>query len=258
MSATTARTRVRLLAAATLALASFSLTACQDGGSGTRSEGRANTAHQSAAPAHSAKDAEEAPAAAKDDRDGTGSQKTGQTGQSGQSGGNAGDSGTAAAKPPAQAAPARTDRGNRGSGTATTCTSANTKVTVTQVSRPINHLLLTATNTGTAPCYAYYAPYLRFDDAQAATAFNEDSKPQAVVTLKPGESAYAGIRTSAADGGAQHGITAQRLGVSFANRDQDGSVGGSTNLTLPGGGVYVDDSAEVTYWQTSMDDALMW
>src|SRR5436190_18959051 len=40
-----------------------------------------------------------------------------------------------------------------------TCTTANTKLTVTHVSRPINTLLLKATNTGTKTCYAYIAPY---------------------------------------------------------------------------------------------------
>ncbi|MGW0609389.1 DUF4232 domain-containing protein [Streptomyces sp. NPDC002788] len=40
------------------------------------------------------------------------------------------------------------------------CTTANTKLTVEEVVRPINHLLLTATNTGTKPCNLDGAPYL--------------------------------------------------------------------------------------------------
>ncbi|MEV0442605.1 DUF4232 domain-containing protein [Streptomyces spectabilis] len=137
-----------------------------------------------------------------------------------------------------------------------TCSAANTKVTVKQVDRPINHLLLTAKNTGTKTCYAYNAPYLRFDEAQSATRIVEDSKPQAVVTLKPGQSAYAGIGTSSPEG--EHGHDAKKLGVLFSNRSATGSVGSTAHPKLPGGSVYVDTSAYVTYWQSTAADALRW
>lgn len=54
----------------------------------------------------------------------------------------------------------KSNAGTTGSGSksSVTCTGANTRVTVSKVSRPINHLLLTATNTGSSPCYAYHAP----------------------------------------------------------------------------------------------------
>ncbi|MFF3639507.1 DUF4232 domain-containing protein [Streptomyces sp. NPDC002564] len=143
-------------------------------------------------------------------------------------------------------------------GRTVTCTAATTKVTVTKVTRPLNHLLITATNTGSKPCYAYNAPYLRFDDAQASAAVDRDSVPQAVVTLEPGRSAYAGVRTSAADGSGTHGRTAHRLRVHFANRAMDGSVGAPADLKLPAGGVYVDSSVTTTYWQATREDALSW
>lgn len=137
-----------------------------------------------------------------------------------------------------------------------TCTAATTKVTVQQVDRPINHLLLKAKNTGTKTCYAYGAPFLRFDQAQAATPWVEDSKPQAVVTLEPGQTAYAGIGTSSPEG--SDGYQAHKLGVHFSNRGMDGSVGNPAAAKLPADGVYVDSSAYVTYWQTSAADALQW
>ncbi|MFD4634206.1 DUF4232 domain-containing protein [Streptomyces sp. NPDC058284] len=139
-----------------------------------------------------------------------------------------------------------------------TCSGATTKLKVTEVARPANHLLITATNTGTTPCYAYGAPYLRFDDAQSSTAVNRDSVPQAVVTLEPGESAYAGVLTSAADGSGSDGYTAHRLGVLFANRAMDGGVGREKAVKLPAAGVYVDSTATTTYWQTSRELALSW
>ncbi|MFD9870614.1 DUF4232 domain-containing protein [Streptomyces niveus] len=136
----------------------------------------------------------------------------------------------------------------------TTCTGSNTKVTVTDVARPINHLLVTATNTGNRNCDAYYAPLLGFDDAQSVTRINEDSRPQAVVTLAPGESAYASI---ALGGDGSPDIAAYRLGVHFAGRDNQGSVGSAANLTLPEG-TMISDSTSVSYWQSTMADALVW
>ncbi|MER5432036.1 DUF4232 domain-containing protein [Streptomyces sp. NPDC002588] len=139
---------------------------------------------------------------------------------------------------------------------AVTCTTANTKLTVTKVSRPINHLLLKATNTGSRTCYAYYAPYLRAGaDAQAPLAWAEESTPQAVVTLEPGQSAYAGITTSTPDG--EGGTKAKTLGVYFTNKKANGTNKEKT-LKLPKGGVFFNSTATVTYWQDNAKDALFW
>ncbi|MEU7583895.1 DUF4232 domain-containing protein [Streptomyces sp. NPDC041068] len=221
---------IRTGAAAAVALGALSLTACSDG-LGTRDEGAAtlvassidqqNTAGQAAAKRLTADDR-----AAKSAR-------------------SAKATGTAEATSAKAAAPV-------------TCSSTNTKVKVTKVSRPVNHLLVTATNTGTKPCFAYNAPFLRFDDAQAPVAVNRDSVPQSVVTLEPGQSAYAGITTSAADGSGQDGYTAERLGVLFSNRAMNGSVGSEVSPALPAGGVYVDSAASTTYWQQTREDALSW
>ncbi|MGW0608987.1 DUF4232 domain-containing protein [Streptomyces sp. NPDC002788] len=135
------------------------------------------------------------------------------------------------------------------------CTTKNTKLTVKDVPRPINHLLLTVTNTGTKLCNAYGAPFLAAGaGAQAAVPWLESSRPQAVVTLAPGESAYAGIGTYTPDGYAGH--TAKTLGVSFSNRQLNGSIGEGITLKLPNGGVYFNSSNYVTYWQSDVDNAL--
>lgn len=136
-----------------------------------------------------------------------------------------------------------------------TCHGGNTNVTVTKVTRPINYLLVTATNTGDRNCHAYYAPFLRFDEAQSATQINEDSRPQAVVTLAPGESAYASI---AQGGDGNPDIAAAELTVSFAGRDNQGSVGAaSAPLALPKG-TMIAASTSVSFWQSTMADALAW
>ncbi|WP_225824729.1 DUF4232 domain-containing protein [Streptomyces naphthomycinicus] len=137
-----------------------------------------------------------------------------------------------------------------------TCTTANTSLTVTEVSRPINHLLLKATNTGTKPCYAYIAPHLRAGaDAQAPLPWAEETTPQAVVTLDPGRSAYAGITTSTPEG--EGGGTEKTLGVFFADRDGK-AISKEKTLKLPNGGVFFNSAATVTYWQDNAEDALAW
>ncbi|WP_336621076.1 DUF4232 domain-containing protein [Streptomyces sp. DH24] len=120
------------------------------------------------------------------------------------------------------------------------------------VSRPLNHLLLTVTNTGSGNCDLVGYPAVRFGEAQAVPPAFEDSKPQAVVTLAPGESGYAGVLLSAADGSGSHGHTAKTLAVFL------GDGAGTARPSLPAKGVYVDDSIRVTYWQSTMADALAW
>ncbi|MER6108749.1 DUF4232 domain-containing protein [Streptomyces hirsutus] len=137
-----------------------------------------------------------------------------------------------------------------------TCTTANTKLTVTEVSRPINHLLLKATNTGTKPCYAYSAPHLRAGaDAQAPLPWVKETTPQAVVVLEPGQSAYAGITTSSPEG--EGGATTKTLGVFFADK-KGGATSTEKTLKLPNGGVFFNSAATVTYWQDNAADALVW
>lgn len=79
-----------------------------------------------------------------------------------------------------------------------TCEGSNTRTVAAPLQRPLNHMLLTVTNTGNSTCYLYYYPALRFNDAQAVPPVLDDSQPQAVVTLDPGESGYASVSLSAA------------------------------------------------------------
>jgi hypothetical protein len=147
--------------------------------------------------------------------------------------------------------------GSNGSSATSSCTAGSVKLAVVKVERPINHMLLTATNTGSKTCDAYNAPFLRFDQDQAATQVIRESVPQAVVSLSPGQTAYASILMSSGDGSGTHGRTAKQLGVFFAARDGEGSVGDGTTLGLPAGS-HIDDSAAVSYWQSTMDLALTW
>ncbi|WP_344028370.1 DUF4232 domain-containing protein, partial [Streptomyces luteireticuli] len=111
------------------------------------------------------------------------------------------------------------------------------------------------TNTGRTACAAYHAPALRWDaDQQSPVTVLRDSKPQAVVTLKPGQSAYAGIMSESPDGSGTHGHPVSGIDVYFTDASDEGSVGGPARPEVPG--TYFDDSAWVTYWQSSAEQAL--
>lgn len=140
---------------------------------------------------------------------------------------------------------------------AVTCQGSNTKTTAAPLARPINHMLLTVTNTGSSPCYLYGYPSVQFGEAQSEPPVIEDSQPQAVVTLAPKESGYASVNLSAADGSGSNGTTEKSLTVYFQDR-AGGSLSSAAHPALPAKGVYIDDSIKVTYWQQTLEDAIIW
>ncbi|MEU0948215.1 DUF4232 domain-containing protein [Streptomyces canus] len=244
----TSRTRL-VAAAATTVLAALSLTACNDG-TGTQDEGGAAGTTPSATASHSP-----APSAATDQSSSTDStDPTGSsagTGSAGTGTGSAGGAATSAKRTPTSKAPSS-------SGRPVTCEGSTVRTVAAPLTRPVNHMLLTVTNTGSKSCYLYGYPVVRFGEAQAVPPVIEASQPQAVVTLAPGESGYASVNLSATDGSSANGYTAKTLTVYFQGRSGNGTVGKSAHPSLPAQGTYVDDALKVTYWQQSMDDAVTW
>ncbi|MFJ3608740.1 DUF4232 domain-containing protein [Streptomyces anulatus] len=229
--------RIRTIAVAATALAAaLSLTACggEDKAMGTKPAGAADTA---------------TPAA-------TGTDSTGGTTQP-----DAPEAGT----PETQTVPAEgkhaggngkkpeTAPNEKAAPSIPACTPKNSTVKVSSVSRPINHLLLTVTNTGSTTCHAYYAPFLRFDGAQAVYPVLDDSKPQAVVTLSPGEEAYAGIALLG-EPGDNEPIPSDNLGVIMVDKNNESK--GESTLKLPAD-TATDGLGFVTYWQSDVENALM-
>lgn len=235
----TSRTRLVAAAAGTV-LAALALTACGDG-TGTHDEGAATTSPSATASADAgARTPQDAPLT-----DSTAAAPTTASGAH-----------QAASK---TSTPARTSStGSSAAASPVTCEGSNTKTVAAPLTRPVNHLLLTVTNTGSRTCFLYGYPAVRFGEAQSVPPVIEDSQPQAVVTLEPGQSGYASVNLSATDGSAAHGHTAKSLTVWFQGRSLSGSVGRSATPALPAKGVYVDDSLKVTYWQQDMNDAVSW
>jgi len=236
MSDTIFRRRTALLAAGLAATASLALTAC---GTEQAAQDRSN------------------PAAAD-----SGASATATPGTSGTDTGAAAsgtDSAVTVSKPGRSSTASKGSTGSKGSsGTVTvtvTCTGADTEVTAQTVTRPLNHLLLAVKNTGSQTCNLYGYPALDFQDAQAVPPVDKDTQPQAVTTLRPGQSGYAGVLLSAADGSGSGGYTAKTLKVIFQNRALD-FVGSGVKVALPAKGVWIDSSLTTTYWLTDPEDAL--
>ncbi|RPF24879.1 DUF4232 domain-containing protein [Streptomyces sp. TLI_185] len=139
-----------------------------------------------------------------------------------------------------------------------TCEGSNTRTVAAPLNRPVNHMLLTVTNTGSRTCFLYGYPAVQFTDTQSVPPVIEESQPQAVVTLEPGQSGYASVSLSASDGSGSNGYTAKDLTVYFYGRSLKGNVGRAAHPSLPAKGAYIDDSLKVTYWQQSMNDATNW
>ena len=257
----TSRTRL-VAAAATTVLAALALTACGDG-TGAHDEGAATTAST-----NSSTDAASSSGGASDSTGSSGS--TGSTGSTGSSAGTSGSTtgsttggsksaaGTSASKTSGSSGSSGASGTSGSSGGTVTCEGSNTKTVAAPLTRPVNHMLLTVTNTGSKTCFLYGYPSVQFADAQSEPPVIEDSQPQAVVTLAPGQSGYAAVSLSATDGSGKDGRTAKSLTVYFYGRSMSGSVGAAAHPALPAKGVYIDDSIKVTYWQQSMNDATDW
>ncbi|MFD5740661.1 DUF4232 domain-containing protein [Streptomyces massasporeus] len=211
-------------------LAALALTACQNG-TGTKDEGAAHPDPASATVTATH------PAGGEDSGKGT-----------------SGATGTQPTKVDKSAKDQKSAKGT--TATRVSCNGSNTTVTAQPVRRPLNHMLLTVKNTGSKMCDLTYYPVLRFDEMQWVPRPIKDSKPQAVTTLAPGESGYAGVSLSAADGSGEWGTTSHKLTVGFQGRTPNSDGGPSALPTLPAKGVYYDSTLTVTYWLRDMDDAL--
>ncbi|WP_049660002.1 DUF4232 domain-containing protein [Kitasatospora sp. MY 5-36] len=243
MSVRTSRTRL-VSAAASLVVAAFSLTACNDSGVIDTATGPSLRAA--------------APAAAADS-----STSTAPSADAGGTTGSASQEPAAAPRPtapkPATGTPTPKTPAAPAAAKPATCEGSNTATTAAPLNRPVNHLLLTVTNTGSGTCYLYGYPAVRFGEAQSVPPVITDSKPQAVVTLQPGKSGYASVNLSSTDGtDGSNGHTVNSLTVYFHGPSGNESVGTGAHPSLPAEGAYVDDSLKVGYWQQSLDDAVSW
>lgn len=116
-------------------------------------------------------------------------------------------------------------------------------------------LLLTVTNTGTKPCTLRTHPVLRLEDGHGRlVSVFAHSKPQTEVTLAPGKEAYAGLLLRQSDKSVS--TLVKNMALAPHGQRPDHNTGEGVLLEMPKGGVYVDDKARVTYWNSSSEAAV--
>ncbi|MFF5538576.1 DUF4232 domain-containing protein [Streptomyces cinerochromogenes] len=239
--------QIRLLAATGTAVAALALTACGSG-TGTEDEGASRPAATADTPASKTP---------------KGSTEGGAEGTGGRTANGTPVASTHTPRthtPDARPSTAATrSGGSTGTGKSVVlCNGTNTSVTAQPLNRPLNHMLITVKNTSGKRCELPYYPVLRFDQMQWVPQADEETEPQAVVSLAPGESGYAGVLLSAADGSGTGGMTAHKLTVAFQGYTPNSSGGPSATPALPAKGVYYDSALKVTYWQQDLDAIAGW
>ncbi|MFF7097867.1 DUF4232 domain-containing protein [Streptomyces rubradiris] len=233
---------IRLIAATGTAVAALALTAC-DNGTGTEDEG---AARPKATVAATTTDVSKSPESTTPAQEATGGGTT--------------DASPAARTDAPSAKPAASAgrKGQNAGRSVVLCNGTNTSVTAQLLNRPLNHMLLTVKNTGGKTCELPYYPVLRFDEMQWVPQADESTQPQAVVSLAPGESGYASVLLSAADGSGSGGMTAHKLTVGFQGMSPNSDGGPSATPALPAKGVYYDSTLKVTYWQKDLGAISNW
>ncbi|MFF4713567.1 DUF4232 domain-containing protein [Streptomyces eurythermus] len=241
---------IRLIAATGTAVAALALTAC-DNGTGTEDEG---AAHPKATVAAAETDVSKSPEST------TPARPDSTTPAKEATGGGSTDASPVARTDAASAKPAASvgRKGQSAGRSVVLCNGTNTSVTAQPLNRPLNHMLLTVKNTGGKTCDLPYYPVLRFDEMQWVPQADKSTQPQAVVSLAPGESGYAGVLLSAADGSGSGGMTAHKLTVGFQGMTPNSDGGPSATPALPAKGVYYDSTLKVTYWQKDLGAISDW
>ncbi|RFU87108.1 DUF4232 domain-containing protein [Streptomyces triticagri] len=142
--------------------------------------------------------------------------------------------------------------------TAPVCTNAMTDLSVAPAPRPVNHQLITLTNTGERSCTVLIHPTVSFGPDLDGTArgLTDGSHPTRF-TVGPGDSVYAGLQTSPADQQDDGRPHAQYIAVDLVKSVNDD--GSTTDFGKPRS-LAVDDlfiyEPTVTPWQPTVEDAL--
>jgi hypothetical protein len=256
MSVRLVRRRTRMIAFSAVALAAtLSLTACENG-QGSQDAGPASTSKPTTdnKPSEGSKPGEGGTGTGTANKPSAGTH----TGASNGSGGTGGSgSGSTTDKGPDKgtgkdAGKGKGDSDPNASENRAVCDSSRVKITAQVVDRPLNTMILTATNTGSKLCDLFYSPVVRFEDAQSVPPAMEETRPQAVVSIQPGQKAYAAVKLSKSDAKDEAGYTANSLDVGFYDRNNK-NLDAFARVSLPSAGVYIDSSVKVSFWQSDLD-----
>ncbi|MFI5980026.1 DUF4232 domain-containing protein [Streptomyces sp. NPDC051555] len=138
------------------------------------------------------------------------------------------------------------------------CSDDDTRVSVEWAVPPVkddSKLLLTVTNVGTKPCELRSYPVLRLENGHGRlVGVFTGSKPRTAVTLAPGKQAYAGLLLR--QGNKEAATLVTDMALAPHGQSPTANTGEGLLLQMPKGGVYVDDKARVTYWNSGSEAAV--
>lgn len=145
-----------------------------------------------------------------------------------------------------------------GAGGPRDCSTDMLHLTIDPVREPINHVVISATNTSQVPCHLNKYPLLRTFQADKSTiGVAAMDKPAGPILLAPGAVAYSGVMTNAADGSGTNRKTIPALFLQLQPGDAGaGGVGRPVSVAMPPSAQYIDSSAYVSYWESDMQSAL--
>ncbi|MGI5349927.1 DUF4232 domain-containing protein [Streptomyces sp. CA-250714] len=205
---------------AVAAAATFSLTACQDDGGKDNDAGSSPSAGASKNPE---------------------AKNSGSTGNGGNDGNRAGG-GTSP----------QTEATTAGANTST-CTVGKVSIRLQHTGGSAPVILLKATNNGSTRCDLYGHPFVGYPNAQAPIQTG-GGKPQSVISLQPGRSAYAALSLEKGNGGNMH--REKQLTVQLADRSLH-ATGATAKVNAPtGAGLALSDNSTVTYWKNTLEEAM--
>jgi len=214
--------------AAVAVAAAFSLTACQGDGGKDDDAGSASSAE--ASKGTEAKDSASA----------------------GSDSGSTSDGGTQNNKA-SSGGPGKPAEGGASGAKGSVCTVGTVSVSLQETGGSAPVILLKATNNGSTRCDLYGHPFVGYPDAQSSIPAG-GGKPQSVVSLEPGTSAYAALGLEKGNGGNMH--REKQLTVQLADRSLHGA-GATAEVTAPGeAGLALSDNSTVTYWNDTTEQVL--
>ena len=145
-----------------------------------------------------------------------------------------------------------------GAGGPRDCSTDMLHFSIDPVREPINHVLISATNTSQIPCHLNKYPLLRTFQASTSTiGVAPMDKPAAAILLAPGAVAYSGVMTNAADGSGTNRKTIPALFLQLQPGDAAaGGTGRPVSVAMPPSAQYIDSSAYVSYWESDTQTAL--
>ncbi|WTW99143.1 DUF4232 domain-containing protein [Streptomycetaceae bacterium NBC_01309] len=138
-----------------------------------------------------------------------------------------------------------------GSGTAA-CTDKDVRIVMSTTPDSSNHVLLTATNTGSTPCTLYYYPQVVLGDRDPTPPM--ESPAQALATITPGKKAYAGVRLwNDGDTPPEHPV--KSFAVNLQGRVANTPAGNPIDVQVPREIIALDVGTNPlsTFWNTDLD-----